>query len=143
MLPMEFSTKQELQDFLNNFDFDSIRNTKMSSVYFLTEFDNHIAPIYFWRWSDVWFPAPCELFRYPLKDDESMEFVKDLYNEEDWEVAYEYEKSMVREDWHYEIHCPQCTPFLPDNIKIVMAFSDSGCLDWMLKRKPTTEEEEK
>ena len=31
---MEFNTKQELYDYLDNFDFDSIKDTKLSSVYF-------------------------------------------------------------------------------------------------------------
>lgn len=132
---MEFNTKQELYNYLDNFDFDSIKDTGLSSVYFLVEFDDHIEPIYFTQFEDVWFPSPCELHEYPLENDKIMEFVKELYYEDFWEDAYEYEKTMQRDDWHYEIDCPQCDPFLPDNIKIQDVFSDSKCLDWLLNSK--------
>ena len=141
IFPIEFATKQELQDYLNVFDFDSIKDTKLSSVYFLVEFDGHTIPVYFWRWSDVWFASPCVSSSYPFKDDETMEFVKELYNEEEWEDACEYEKSMVRDGWHYEIYCPQCSPFLPDKIRIINIFSDSGCLDWMLEQRALAKED--
>ena len=129
---MEFNTKQELYEYLNKFDFDSIRDTKLSSVYFLVEFDNHIAPIYFTRFEDVWFESTCNLRKYTLENDKAMEFVKESYSENSLEDAYEYEKIMQRDNWHYEIDCPQCWPFLPDKIKIIDIFSDSKCLDWLL-----------
>ena len=131
---MEFNTKQELYDYLNKFDFDSIRDTKLSNVYFLVEFDGHIGPIYFTSFEDVWFESPCELCEYPLDDDELKELIKEVYEEDSWEDAYEYEKIMQRDRFHYGIDCPQCIPFLPDNIKIQDAFSDSGCLDWFLNQ---------
>ena len=129
---MEFDTKQELYDYLNNFDFDSIKDTKLSGVYFLIEFDNHIEPIYFTHFEDVWFASPCDLHEYPIDDDMVGEYVKELYFVNDWADAYEYEKTMQRDGWHYEINCPQCSPFLPDRIKIIDIFSDSKCLDWLL-----------
>lgn len=129
---MEFNTKQELYDYLDNFDFDSIKDTKLSSVYFLVEFDNHIEPIYFTHFENVWFASPCDLHEYPLDDDKVEEYVDYLYFDESFEYAYEYEKTMQRNGWHYEIDCPQCSPFLPDRIKIIDVFSDSKCLDWLL-----------
>ena len=132
---MEFNTKQELYNYLNNFDFDSVKDTKLSSVYFLVEFDNHIEPIYFTRFEDVWFASPCDLHEYPLEDDKVEEYVDYLYFDESFEYTYEYEKSMQRNGWHYEIDCPQCSPFLPDNIKIQDVFSDSKCLDWLLNQR--------
>lgn len=129
---MKFNTKQELYNYLDGFNFDSVKDTKLSSVYFLVEFDNHIEPIYFTHFEDVWFASPCGLHKCPLKTDEIMEFVKELYYEDSWQDAYEYEKTMQRDGWHYEIDCPQCEPFLPDNIKIQDVFSDSKCLDWLL-----------
>ena len=132
---MEFNTKQELYNYLNVFDFDSFKDTKLSSVYFLVEFDNRVMPIYFMHFKDVWFASPCSLRKFPLRDDALMKYVKDSYLPEDIEDAYEYEKTMQRDGWHYEIDNPQCDPFLPDEIKIVDVFSDSKCLDWLLDRK--------
>jgi len=132
---MEFNTKQELYEYLDRFNFDSIKDTKLSSVYFLIEFDNHIEPIYFTHFEDVWFASPCYLHKRLLKTDKIMEFVKELYYEDSWEDAYEYEKVMHRDGRHYEIDCPQCEPFLPDNIKIHDVFSDSKCLDWLLDQR--------
>ena len=138
---MKFNTKQELYDYLNNFDFDSVKDTKLSSVYFLVEYDtnyagcdNYIEPIYFTSFEDVWFESPCYLSKYRLRDDEVMDFVQCMYYEDYWEDAYEYEKTMQKYGWHYEIDCPQCCPFLPSSIKIVDVFSDSKCLDWKLSQ---------
>ena len=127
---MEINTKQELYSYLDSFDFDSVKDTKLSSVYFLIEFDNHIEPIYFTHFEDVWFASPCDLHKYPLDDDKVEEYVDYLYFDESFEYAYEYEKTMQRNGWHYEIDCPQCPPFLPDRIKIKDVFSDNKCLDW-------------
>lgn len=129
---MEFNTKQELYNYLDNFDFDSIKDTKLSSVYFLIKFDNHIEPIYFTHFENVWFASPCDLHEYPLDDDMVGEYVKELYFVNDWADAYEYEKTMQRNGRHYEIDCPQCDPFLPERINIQDVFSDSKCLDWLL-----------
>lgn len=131
---MEFNTKQELYNYLDNLNFDSIKDTKSSSVYFLIEFDNHIEPIYFTHFENVWFASPCDLRKWELENNKIMEFVKDLYYEDSWEDAFEYEKTMQRDNWHYQIDCPQCSPFLPDKIKIRDVFSDSKCLDWLLNQ---------
>lgn len=129
---MELNTKQELYNYLNNFNFDSVKDTKVSSVYFLVEFDEHIEPIYFTYYDGVWFESPCELHWCCLNDKDVMSFVKNIYYESCWYDAYMYEKTMQRNGKHYWIDCPQCTPFLPDIIKIEDVFSDSKCLDWML-----------
>lgn len=127
-----FTTKQELYDYLNSFNFESVKDVELSSVYFLVEFDDHIEPIYFTHFRDVWFESPCTLHRYQVSVEE---FVEGLYEEDSRELAYEHEKIMHRDEYHYEIDCPQCLPFLPDEIKILDVFSDSKCLDWLLERK--------
>lgn len=132
---IELHTKQELYDYLDNFCFESVRDTNLSSVYFLIEFDNHVEPIYFRRFEDCWFASPCGLFEFPLNDDNVMEFVKAMYDEDSLEEAYEFEKTMQRNGHHYEIDCPQCFPFLPDSIKILDVLSDSECLDWLLEKR--------
>ena len=35
------------------------------------------------------------------------------------EEAYKYESIFQRDGWHYDIDCPQCSPFLPEKIEIV------------------------
>ena len=129
---MKLNTKQELYNYLNNFNFDSVKDTKVSSVYFLVEFDEHTEPIYFTYYDGVWFESPCILHWCYLNDKDVMRFVKDIYYESCWYDAYAYEKTMQRNGKHYWIDCPQCTPFLPDIIKIEDVFSDSKCLDWIL-----------
>lgn len=133
---MEFNTRQELYDYLNNFDFDSVRDTKLSSVYFLVEFDNQKDVFYFAPFNDVWFESPCVLTKYPFKDDNHLtEYVQEIYYEDYWEDGYEYEKTMIRNGMHYNIVNWQCEPFLPDRIRIVDTFSDSQCLDWLLEQE--------
>jgi len=55
-----FNSKQELYKYLNEFDFDSVRDTKLSSVYFLIAHNDCVEPIYFTFFEDVWFESPCE-----------------------------------------------------------------------------------
>ena len=134
MIPIEFNTKQELYEFLNRFDFDSIKDTKLSDVYFLVEFDGHTEPIHFMSFEDVWFESPCGIHKFIFHDDDLMSYVDELYDEDlcddcTWDDLYEYEKTMQRNDMHYEIYCPQCVPFLPDKIKILDVFSDSRLID--------------
>ena len=130
---MEFNTKKELCDYLNNFDFDYKRDTELSSVYFLMEFNNHIEPIYCMHFRDSWFESPCELHKFPLKDDEVIEYVKEMYQTDYLSVAYQYEKIFQKDGWHYDIDVPQCSPFLPDKVKIIDVFSEKECLDWLLE----------
>ena len=132
---IKFNTKQELYEYLNNFDFDSIKDTRLSSVYFLVEFNDHIEPIHFTSFEDVWFMSPCSLYEYPLKENDLLEFVKELYKYDSWTEAYEFEKTMQRDNLHYEIDCPQCMPFLPDEIIIKSALSEGECLEWLLNQK--------
>lgn len=129
----EFNTKKELYAFLDKFDFDSVKDTEMSSVYFLVEYDNHIEPIFFAHYKDFWLAAPCALRQFPLDNNDVKKYVKDMYEAESWIEAYEFEKLMQKNGVHYEIDCPQCTPFLPEKIKIKEVFSDIKCLDWLLK----------
>lgn len=130
---MQFATREELYNYLNTFDFNSKKDTELSSVYFLMEFDNHVEPIYFLHYEDSWFESPCELHRFPLKDDEVIEYVKEMYQTDDLSKAYEYEKILQKDGWHYDIDVPQCVPFLPNEVKIIKVFSEEECLEWLLK----------
>ena len=132
---MEFSTKQELYDYLNSFDFDAHKDTPLSSVFFLTEFDGVIEPLYFSPYEDVWFETTCDFFRFPLADDLVMDYVKGTYFEADWALAYAYEALLQKEGWHYEIENFQCAPFLPENIKILKVLTERECFEWLFEHR--------
>lgn len=127
-----FNSKQELYKYLNEFDFDSVRDTKLSSVYFLIVHNDCVEPIYFTSFEDVWFESPCDLYKFPLIESQLMQYVQEQYEQYSFNDAYEYEKIFQKGDWHYEIDCPQCMPFLPETIKIIDVFSEKKCLEWLL-----------
>lgn len=129
---MTFNSRQELYKYLNEFDFDAIRDTKLSSVYFLVLHNDYVEPIYFVPFEDVWFESPCELSKFPLTEDKLAKYVREQYVHYSFDDAYEYEKIFQKGDWHYEIDCPQCTPFLPETIKIIDVFSEKKCLEFLL-----------
>lgn len=130
---MLLNSKQELYEYLNNFDYASKRDSSLSSVYFLIKFNNHVEPIYFMPFEDVWFESPCELHRCEMKDEEVMDYVKEMYRKDAWDQAYEYESLLQKDGWHYDIDCPQCSPFLPDEIEIIDAISEHECMEWILE----------
>ncbi len=63
------------------------------------------------------------------------EYVREIYYPESFKEALTYEKTMKRENKHYEIDCPQCPPFLPEEVEIVDMISESECLDWLLEHQ--------
>lgn len=125
------NSKEELNQWLNTIDFKKYQETELSSVYFLIEFDNHIEPLYFMPYEDVFFESPCEL--HILSEQPNLEeYVRDMY--EMWyDTALEYEKTMVRDNVHYEIDVPQCTPFLTMPCSIIKIMTESETLDWLLE----------
>lgn len=135
---MEFNTKQELYDYLNSFDFDSVKDTEVSSVYFLVESDNHIEPIYFFNFDGAWFESYCQLKEAPLDDSEVKKYMWETYYEPVLVGLYEHEMNMQRNGVHYRINNPHCFPFLPKKIKILDVFSDKKCLDWLLDHRNDT-----
>lgn len=131
---MKINSKQELYDYLDNINWNEKRDTILSSVFFLVTFDNYTEPLYFTSFEDVYFESPCELHRFPLKEDDIEEYVKELYYEDSFSNALEFEKTMQRGEWHYDIDCPQCEPFLPDQLDDIKMVSETECLDWILER---------
>ena len=129
---MKINSKQELYEYLNNVDWFSKKDTSLSSVYFLVTFDNHTEPIYFTSFEDVYFESSCELHRFPLKEDEVEEYVNEIYYEDSLCRALEFEKTMQRGDWHYDIDCPQGDLFLPDVLDDIQMISETECLNWIL-----------
>lgn len=137
---MFFKSKQELYDYLNKFNWNEKKETKLSSVYFLVKHENVIEPIYFTHFQDVWFHSPCCLMKHPLNDNELMEYVKSLYYKESCAEAYKFEKLMQKDGWHYSIENFQCEPFLPDEVEILQVFSETECLEWLINKESENEQ---
>lgn len=132
---MEIHSRKELYEYLGNVDWNLKRETKFSSVYFLIKFNDHIEPLYFMHYEDSYFECPCYLYSCEMKEGELENYLKETYYPEVFEQALIYEKTMQRENKHYEIICPQCSPFLPQDVEIVDMISESECLDWLLKNR--------
>ena len=77
------------------------------------------------NFDEIWF-AQGELFIRTGKINKAIE---------SFEKALAYENTMQRENKHYEIDCPQCSPFLPQELEIIDMISESECLDWLLKHE--------
>ena len=129
---IEINSKQELYDYLNNFDFESVKDYTLSSVYFLIKDGSKTQPIYFMKFEDFWLETICALTKFPLKDTEVANYVRSIYEEDSFDDAYEFEKPMQKDNWHYSIENFQCWPFLSDHITIIDVFSDKKCLEWLL-----------
>ena len=132
---MKIHSRKELYKYLYNIDWNLKKETEMSSVYFLIKFNNHIEPIYFMHYKDSYFESPCCLHGCDMNENELEEYVRELYYPESFEKALAYEKTMQRKNKHYEIDCPQCSPFLPQEVEIIDMVSESECLDWLLKHE--------
>lgn len=126
--------REELYKFLNEFDWSSKQETELSSIYFLIQYTNNIEPLYFMHYEDIWFESPCCLHSYPMNEDELEEYVREIYQESSFEKAFEFEKTIYKDGVHYEIDCPQVSPFLEENFEILDVFSETECIDWLLEK---------
>lgn len=141
---MKIKSRQELYDYLNNFDWESKKDSNLSSVYFLIKYDDLIEAIYFYKHKDSWFESPCILSKFSLKDNELKEYISEVYELDEYLVgqalqealdeAYQYELTFQQNGFHYEIDNFQTSPFLPDKIEIVKAMSETECLEWLRQR---------
>ena len=135
----KFYNKTELYDFLKTFDYNQKKETSLSSLYFLVKYNDTIEPLYFTPFRDVWFASPCEIHSFELGEKDLEEFVESLYEESSQKEALEFEKLFQRNGIHYDIDNPQVTPFLPDEITIIKALSETECLNWFLEREKENE----
>ena len=138
-MSIEFNSKEELYNYLNTFDFESVRDCKMAGVYFLVEYEDKIWPMYFMSCENAWFESPCSLSKFPLEYKEVADMVRDSYLEEEFDNVYEHEMTMQKDGWHYSIENFQYIPFLPDKIKIIDVFSDVKCMEWLLAHQDDAE----
>lgn len=130
---MVFNNKETLYEYLNNFNFNSKKQTQMGSVYFLIKYNDTIEPIYFFPFENVWFESPCEVHKCEMTEKELLEYVHEIYVKDAWDKAYEFEKLMLKNGYHHEIDCPQCSPFLPDDIEILDVLTERECLEWIIE----------
>lgn len=130
---MKITNKKELYNFIKN---NIKKDTKLSSTYYLIKYNNgQLEPIYFTKFQDVYFESPCCLHEYDLKEEDLVDYVKEMYEEQFFEDALEFEKTMQIGNKHYDIDVPQTNLFLPDEFEIIEVFSDRDCVEWMLKNK--------
>ena len=128
---MKITNKEQLYNFIRE---NTKKDTKLSSTYYLVKYLNgEMEPIYFTSFQNVFFESPCCLHEINLKAEDLEEFVKELYAEEFFEDALEFEKTMQIGNKHYEIDTPQTSLFLPNEFEIVDVFSDIDCVKWMLE----------
>lgn len=126
-------SKQELFEFLTNFDFDSVRTTPLSEIVFKVNFkqeaNDYIEYLHFSPFEDVWFESPYEIRQFNLNQSELEDYIKELYESYN-ETTINYEKTMQKGDIHYDIDYPQVFPFLPDtDITILEAISEEKLLE--------------
>lgn len=125
--------RKDLYTFLDTFDWKSKQETELSSVYFLIENEGHTEPLYFMHHEDVWFESPCYLYSQSMSKKELIRYVKDIYSKGSFDKAFQYEQTMYKNGVHYQIDCPQVSPFLEKNFEILDVLSESECRDWRLE----------
>lgn len=128
-----FRNRKELYSFLDTFDWESKRETEFSSVYFLIKNNEYVEPLYFMHFENVYFESPCELHCCNMSDEELREFVYNMYEEEVFDRALEFEKLLQRNGKHYDIDTPQVSPFLEKDFELLDVFSETECLNWLLE----------
>lgn len=99
---MIFNNREELNTYLNSFDFDSTGRTAYSNVYFLVRWDGHEEPLYFFDYMGAWFESDCELSCASIGECGLDVYLHELYEDVD-EILISHEKDMCREGMHYEI----------------------------------------
>ena len=130
---VKINSRQELYEYLENLDWEFKRDCDWSSVYFLMVYNDHIEAIYFSHYQDSWFESPCVLRGFPLPDNKLREYIEERYIEKSWDEAYKYESVFQKDNYHFEIDNPQCSPFLPEKVEIIKVMSEKECLEWLIK----------
>lgn len=129
------NSRKELYDFLNAQDFSLKKDSNLSSVYFLVEYNGKVEPIYFTAFMDVFFESPCTLYHTNIDIDKIPDYVRDTYEEDVFDDALIYTLSMYKDGVLYEIENFQCEPFLPDKIDSIKMISETECLNWLLRQR--------
>lgn len=131
---MVIYSKQELYDFLNktNKKEKEKQETELSSIFYLVKYNDVTEPIYFFKFEDVYFASPCVLHSIKMQEEELEKYVRATYEDNSFEEALKYEKTLYVDSILYEIDNPQVAPFLPEKIEIEAILSESECLKWLL-----------
>ena len=131
MFNIIIENRKELYNFLDNVDYSKYQPNSMSSVYFLIKNKNTIEPIHFMHYKNAYFESPCYLVE-TFSEENVEDYVKETYVKSARKQALEYEKSMCRNGVHYEIECPQCSPFFNGPIQIIQILTEQECLDYLI-----------
>lgn len=129
---MILNTREELNAYLNSFDFDSAGRTEYSNVYFLVRWECHEEPLYFFYYMGAWFESDCELSCTSIGECGLDEYLRELYEDVD-EGLISHEKDMCRAGMHYEILSYQCLPFIEFPCEIVRHMTETELLDYLLE----------
>lgn len=129
---MIFNNREELNTYLNSFDFDSTGRTAYSNVYFLVRWDGHEEPLYFFDYMGAWFESDCELSCASIGECGLDVYLHELYEDVD-EILISHEKDMCREGMHYEIISCQGLPFIEFPCEIVRHMTETELLDYLLE----------
>lgn len=132
---MKIHNKKELFNYIENCDKKDKKKCKLSSIYYLIKIGDNEFPVYFMPFEDVYFESECVLIKNPATRKDVVEYVKEMYPYNTQKEALKYELTMFRNGFHYQIDCPQCFPFLPQEIDDIKVISEIECLDWLIKKE--------
>ncbi|MBR1854969.1 MAG: hypothetical protein IJ794_17815 [Lachnospiraceae bacterium] len=127
------TSREMLDAVLREIDFASKKETELSEVYCLMEFEGHVEPLLFSPFRDTFFESDCSLLAFPLREEELEGYVRYWYKKKHAKAALQYEKTMQRGAMHYEINCFQSAPFLTFPCTLLGVISKTECLDWLIQ----------
>lgn len=116
--------KQELYKYLD----------ENKSDYYMVTWNGHTEPLFFMHYQNSYFPSPLEIRRYPMTEEKLLEYVHEQYSSDYWDYGFELEKKNLVNGYWYEIDCPQCSPFLPDEIDTICCISEEEVLQDVVRK---------
>lgn len=132
---IQIHTRAELYRFLNDYDWKEKQETPFSSVFFLIKYDEKTWPIYFIRTKDHWAEYECFLARYNLEERYLEAHTRMYYPDVEYGSAYAYAKTRYRNGYLYEIETIWQSSFLPEELTIIKALSESECIEWLIQQE--------
>lgn len=115
--------KEELNIYLRN------NNSPIHMVTWENDGKQVTEPVHFLLFNNSWLHSGVEVRRMDIYDEEELkEYVREMYEDEFFDDAYENEKKNWIDGYLYDIDFPQCMPFLPDEIIDIKPISEANFL---------------
>lgn len=135
--PVVINSRDELNDFLSNHNFNDRLPTQLSSLYFLIKYKTEsgvdvVEPIYFFNYENSYFETSSWISSYKVSKAKLKAYVKDVYEESSFEEGLAYESLMYKNGIHHQLNAAQCFPFLTYPLEIQDVLSDDKCLTYFL-----------